>query len=103
MYPNELFFGIDLYTVFLAIAILSALVIFRIFADKLKLSADLQNLCIIGAGVAVVFGYFSAVLFQAFYNIRKNDGFVLNSQTGATFYGGLVGGAAMFLLIYFVN
>ena len=102
MYPNDIIAGIDLYTIALAVAIMSALIIFRIFADKLNICATLQNLCIIGAAVAIIFGYFSAVLFQAFYNIEKNGGFQINSSTGATFYGGLIGGAFSFLCVYFI-
>ncbi len=41
-------------------------------------------------------------MFQAFYNIGKYGEFRLDTQTGATFYGGLIGGAASFLLIYFI-
>ena len=41
------------------------------------------------------------MLVQAFYNIKKYGKFIINSETGATFYGGLIGGAAVFLLIYF--
>lgn len=102
MYPYDLLPGIDLYTVALALAIVSALAIFRIFADRAKIVAKLQNLCIISAVFAIIFGYLSAVFFQALYNIEKYGEFRLDSQTGATFYGGLIGGAAIFLLIYFV-
>ena len=102
MYPYDLLPGIDLYTIALALAIVSALVIFRIFADKAMLCAKLQNLCIINASVSIIFGYLSAVFFQALYNIEKYGEFRLDSQTGATFYGGLIGGAGIFLLIYFV-
>lgn len=102
MYPNDLLPGIDLYVIFLCVAVIAAMVIYRIMADKLKIGAKLQNLCIYTAVAAIIFGYFSAVLFQALYDIKKNGGFVINLQTGATFYGGLIGGAGMFLLIYFI-
>ena len=103
MYPYDLLPGVDLYTVALALAIVSALVIFRIFADKAKICAKLQNLCIITAAVSIIFGYFSAVFFQALYNIERFGEFRIDSQTGATFYGGLIGGAGIFLLIYFTS
>ncbi len=102
MYPYDILPGIDLYVVFLCVAVIAAMVIYRVIADKLKIGAKLQNLCIYTAVAAVIFGYFSAVLFQALYDIKKNGGFVIDSQTGATFYGGLIGGAAVFLIIYFV-
>ncbi len=103
MYPYDLIegTGIDLYVVFLCLGIFAALLVFRLLADRAGLSARLHNLCIYTAIGAIAFGYFSAVLFQAFYNIAKLGRFVINAQTGATFYGGLIGGAASFLGIYF--
>ena len=102
MYPKEILPGIDMYLIMLCIAAISAIAIFRILADKRKVTGRLQNLCLYAAVAARGLGYGSAVLFQAFYNIPKNNGFVINSSTGATFYGGLIGGAAVFLSIYFI-
>ncbi len=101
MYPNEIFPGIDMYVIMLCLAAISAIVVFRVLADKLDLGARLQNLCLFNAVVSIVVGYYSAVLFQAFYNIPKYGELRIDTQTGATFYGGLIGGAACFLLIYF--
>ena len=101
MYPNDLFLNVDLYTVFLCLALVSAVVVFRILADKKKLNWRLQNFCVFTAAASMFVGYFSAVFFQALYNIKEEGRFVINSSTGATFYGGLIGGAACFLVIYF--
>ena len=101
MYPNDIIAGIDLYTILLGIAIISAILVFRICADRFKFKARFQNFCLFAALAAIGVGYFSAVLFQAFYDIEKNGGFKINSDTGATFYGGLIGGALSFILIYF--
>ncbi len=101
MYPNEILPGIDMYVIMLCLAAVSAIVVFRILADKLKLGAKLQNLCLFNAVASIVVGYYSAVLFQAFYNIPKYGELRLDAQTGATFYGGLIGGAACFLTVYF--
>ena len=101
MYPYDIFPGMDLYGIFLCVAALAALISFRVCADHLKLKANLQNFCMATALCAIVVGYFSAVLFQAFYNIGKYGEFRFDTSTGATFYGGLIGGALSFLLIYF--
>ncbi len=101
MYPYDILPSIDLYTVCLCLAIFAAFIVFRVMADILKISARLQNLCLYIAVAAIFLGYFSAVIFQALYNIKDNGGFVINSDTGATFYGGLIGGAAVFLVLYF--
>ena len=102
MYPYEILPGIDLYTICLCLAAISAIVIYRIMADKLKIGAKLQNLCIFTAFGAIVVGYLSAIAFQAFYNIKRDGKFVINNNTGATFFGGLIGGAALFLIVYFL-
>ena len=102
MYTKDILPGIDLYLICLCLAILSALLIFRLLADKMKISAKLQNHCLYIAVASIFFGYLSAVFFQALYNIKPLGKFVINKYTGATFYGGLIGGAALFLLLYFL-
>ena len=102
MYPNEIFSGIDLYLIMLCVAAISAILVYRFIADRRDVGARLQNLCLFNAVASIMVGYYSAVLFQAVYNIPKYGEFRLNSQTGATFYGGLIGGAACFLAIYFI-
>lgn len=101
MYTKEILPGIDLYLVCLCLALVSALLIFRVMADKIKIGAKLQNHCLYIAVGAIFFGYLSAVFFQALYNIKSLGKFVIDQSTGATFYGGLIGGAAVFLALYF--
>ena len=101
MYPYDIVLGMDLYSIMIAVGFLGALVFFRIWADRRGFSAGLQNLCIVGAMVGVLGGYGAAVLFQALYNGLKTGNFEVAGSTGSTFYGGLIGGAAFFLLVYF--
>ncbi len=102
MYPNEILLGLDLYSIFLCVGIFVCILAYGWLADRLFLSARLQKFCFICALFAIPLGYGSAVLFQAFYNFMDGEKFVISLNTGATFYGGLIGGAAVFLLIYFV-
>lgn len=103
MYPYDILFeGFNLYVLFITIGVISALVLFRVLADKNQFPAGLQNLVLIGAIVSVIVGYGFAVLFQGVYNAFETGKFELNRGTGATFYGGLIGGAASMLFIYFV-
>ncbi len=103
MYPYDILLGMDLYEIMLVVGFFAALLFLRFWADRRAFSARLQNLCIVGALVAVVGGYGSAVLTQAFYWYMESGTFRITAGTGATFYGGLIGGAAIFLLIYFVG
>ena len=101
MYPYPIIFGIDLYTVFLCLGIIGAIVVFRAFSDKIKMNWKVQNLTLLTAFVSIILGYFSAIVFQAFYDIESRGGFIIDKYTGATFYGGLIGGAGCFLAVYF--
>lgn len=102
MCPNELFWGITLYDIFFAAGVLAALVAFRLLSDKTGTDARLFNFCLADGVAAVIGGYLSSVLFQAFYNFRETGVFRISADTGMTFYGGLIGGATVFLLVYFV-
>ena len=100
MYPNALFFGITLYDLCLALGAVAALVLFRILSDKTHLSARKTNLALVGGLCGFGLGLFTATLLQAFYNYMAGEPFAIVANTGATFYGGLVGGIAAFLAIY---
>ena len=102
MYPYDVFLGMDMYEILLVLAFFAALIYFRIWADRIRFGAKLQNLCIFGAMFGIVGGYGAAVLAQAFYNFLDSGVFEIVQGTGATFYGGLIGGAAVFLTVYFV-
>lgn len=101
MYPDDILPGVDLYTIMLCAGVLAAMLIFRFFSDRRGFSTRLNNFVLAEGVVAVILGYGSAVLFQAVYNAIESGIFTLDSSTGATFYGGFIGGAAVFLIIYF--
>lgn len=102
MYNQRIFLDMDLYSIFLLVGVLACLVFIRVLSDKRKMRAAWQNLVLFNAVFAVLLGYGGAVLFQAFYNFMDDGVFVIANNTGATFYGGLIGGTAMFIIIYFV-
>ena len=101
MYPQAIFLGLTLYDILICVGIILCFLVFGKLADKRGLRAKFQNFCL-GCGVlAITLGFGSAVLFQAIYNIAERGRFELTSDTGATFYGGLIGGVAVFLIAYF--
>ena len=102
MYPNELFWGLDLYTIMIALGFLAALILFRVLADRAKMRAGVQNLCVYAGLASLLGGYLFAVLFQAIYNAIETGRFSVGGDTGATFYGGLIGGVLTFLGVYFL-
>ena len=102
MYPYEIIFDLGLYEILLVLGFFGALLNFRFFADRVGFGAKYQNLCITSALAALLGGYVSAVLFQAVYNALESGVWEVTETTGATFYGGLIGGAGVFLLVYFI-
>ena len=102
MYPNSFFGIVTLYDILIGVGVLLAMLVFGHAADKRKISGKLQRFTLIYACLAIVAGLGSAVLFQAIYNIEREGGFVINKGTGATFYGGLIGGVTVFLALYFI-
>lgn len=101
MYPYDILPGIDLYDVMLCAGIAAAMLVFRLFSDKRDISARLNNFVLIDGAFSVILGYGSAVLFQAVYNALESGSFEMTKNTGATFYGGFIGGAAVFFAFYF--
>lgn len=91
-----------MYEILIAVGFTCALAYFRIFADRRGFGANMQNLVIVCALAGLMGGYFFAVLTQAVYNALDGSRFEIVNNTGATFYGGLIGGAGLFIGIYFL-
>lgn len=102
MYPDKILGILTLYDILISVGIVLGIVVFGYLADKRKISGKLQKFTLLCALAAIATGLGSAVLFQAVYNIESEGGFFLNKGTGATFYGGLIGGFTVFLILYFV-
>ena len=103
MYPYELFLGLDLYSILITVGVVVGMLLIRLQGDIRALNAKLQNGLLMLTPLAVLCGFVSAVLMQALYNIAAEGGFHLHGATGATFYGGLLGGMIGGISIYFVG
>ena len=102
MYPYELFLGLDLYSILMTVGVIVCMVFIRLMADRRGLRARFQNLLLFFTVAAVVLGYGAAVLTQGLSNIAALGRFEITQSTGATFYGGLIGGTAVFIIGYFI-
>ncbi len=102
MYPYEVIFGMNLYDICLTVAVV--LVLFM--ADRMGIyrgfSTKLQSVLIFAIVGGVGLGFFGAIFFQAVYNAIETGVFVINANTGMTFYGGIIFGVIGFLLVWFV-
>ena len=102
MYPYEIFLGLDLYTILLLLACISSFIFLRIVSNRIGMKDKVYNISIACGVVAIITGYGLSVVAQAFYNYLSNGVFKISQSTGATFYGGLLGGAAIFIGLYFI-
>ncbi|MDD6995131.1 MAG: prolipoprotein diacylglyceryl transferase [Candidatus Borkfalkiaceae bacterium] len=100
MYPYEIVFGLTLYDILIGVGMVAALILFSRLADKRGLKRKLQNLVFLSAVLAICGGWFFALLTQSVYNYIETGVF---EWRGMTFYGGFVGGAAIFLAVYFIG
>lgn len=101
MYPYELFWGIDLYSLSITAGVVVCLLLLRLQGDMRGLRAKLQNDILSLVPISVVLGYGAAVLIQGLYNIAEEGRYVIERDTGATFFGGLLGGTITFITLYF--
>ena len=101
MYPYPVLFGMTLYEWMIVLGFVLAVATYRALADRKGYEPALENLTILGGTFGIAIGYYAAVLVQAFYNYLESGAFDLSKSTGATFLGGLMGGAVVFFSIYF--
>ncbi|MBR6737389.1 MAG: prolipoprotein diacylglyceryl transferase [Clostridia bacterium] len=101
MCTGDLFLGIKPYGLLIAIGLLCCFGVLFTYNKKKPVDPKFTDE-VFYIGVAAIFiGFLSATLFQSFYNYLANpeEGF---SFGGMTFIGGLIGGVASFLIIYFI-
>ena len=102
MYPDELFFGIHLYGVMIALGILACFGVLFYFGKRKGLDANFLDFVFYNGIIAIALGFLCAGLFQATYNYIQNPEAGFNFGSGITFIGGLIGGVVSFLVIYFI-
>ena len=99
MYPNVLFLGLNLYDILIFVGLIAALIVFRVLSDKKQMTTKNQRVFLIIALPAICIGFLFAALFQGFYEVLAGNAFTM---TKITFFGGLIGGAAVYLLLTFL-
>ena len=102
MYPYELFLGVNLYGIMVAVGILCCFGVLYLYSKAKGLDGRFTDFVFYNGVFSIAVGFFFAALFQGFYNYLENpkNGFSLSG--GITFIGGLIGGASCFLIVYFI-
>lgn len=88
----------DTYSIMIIIGIIAGLVLFGLYAKKIRMSDGLKYAIAMTACLAVVLGFASAILFQALFDWLEGHGGT--RPFAMTFYGGLLGGGMAFILLY---
>lgn len=109
MHPQPLFeftlfgkeFSVFPYGICTAIGIIACIVVFYLYTKKKNMPTALQDFSFFVIIISIAVGYLFAKLFQAFYDLIENGKWDFYNA-GITVMGGLIGGAGMFLLIYFL-
>ena len=90
MLPDPIFLNVHMYGVMIGLGLLACfLVLFKFFPKK-GIEPKFTDFVFYNAIASIAVGFGAAAVFQAFYT------------GGITFIGGLIGGAACFLIIYFI-
>lgn len=91
----------NMYGLCIGVGIIACLFFLRLAGKKLNIPQKFLDFVEYNAIISIVVGLFSGMLFQAFYDFLETGYFSI-SKDHITFIGGLIGGVAIFLLIYFL-
>ena len=90
------------YGIMIAIGIVCCFLLLFYYGKKRKIDSKFIDFVFYNAIAAIALGFFSAALFQATYNYIDNPEGGFDLGGGITFIGGLIGGVATFLILYFI-
>lgn len=103
MLPEPLFWKVHMYGVMVAVGILCALGVLYLHGKKMKVGTELIDFFFYDAVASIIFGFGFAAVCQAFYNYLENPEAGFHLDGGITFLGGMLGGAAFFLGVYYLR
>ena len=91
-----------MYGIMVAVGVLSAFVVLYFYGKKLSFSQRFSDFLFYDGLLSVAVGMGSAALFQAVYNFIEDPSKGFKFDGSITFIGGLIGGAAFFLVVYLI-
>ena len=91
-----------MYGIMIAVGILCCFIVLFWFGKLLSIDEKFLDFVFYTAIAAIAFGFGSAAVFQGLYNFIENPEAGFHLTGGITFIGGLIGGVACFLIIYFI-
>lgn len=103
MLPGPVLFGIvHMYGIMIAVGLLCCFGFIFLAFKKFRISEEFTDFVFYNGVASIAIGFVSAALFQSFYDFLENPAAGFKFGTKITFIGGLIGGAACFLLVYLI-
>ncbi len=99
MLPDAIFLDVHMYGVMIAVGLLCAFGVLFFYSKRLNVTSNFVDFIFYVAVGAIVLGFGAATLVQAFYNWLENPDAGFKIGEGFTFLGGLIGGAAVVLIL----
>lgn len=105
MLPNPIFEffgkGVYMYGICIALGLIACITVFYIYTGKKGMPSKLQDFILVVVIAAIAIGFLFAKLYQAVYDWIETGRFDFYGA-GMTVMGGLIGGASVFLILYFL-
>ena len=95
-------FNVYMYGLMIAIGILGTFITLTLLGKRQGISESFLDFSFFTGIGAIAVGFFSSMLFQALYNYIENPSAGFKIGESMTFIGGLIGGVATFLLVYWI-
>ena len=102
MLPNALFLNVHMYGIMVAVGVLAAFTVLFFYGKRMSFSQKFSDFLFYDGLFSVAVGMGSAALFQAVYNFIEDPSRGFRFDGSITFIGGLIGGAAFFLVVYLI-
>ncbi len=102
MIPQKILGIFYMYGLMIAVGILACFGILFYYGKKKNIEPKFVDFLFYDGVISAALGFGSAALFQATYNYIDNPAAGFDLGGGLTFIGGLIGGVATFLIVYFL-
>ncbi len=103
MLPDPIFLNVHMYGVMIAVGLMLAFLVLFYYGKHQHVDAGFLDFLFYNGVGSIAVGFGSAALFQAIYNYIEDPSKGFRFNGGITFLGGLIGGAACFLLVYVIS
>lgn len=102
MLPNALFGTVHMYGIMIAVGILACFAVLYLYGKRMAIPEKFLDFVFYNGVGAIIVGFGAAALFQALYDYIEDPSKGFRISGSITFLGGLIGGTAFFLVVYFL-